>query len=187
MKNRKQKPSSTGNTSPTKTKLTKKKAVTNTSSALNGDQEYQQAPENIQQNISEQNAPSSTDGMEQSEPNVMIGNTELYPYITTLFGKLVKATEAANNLPQGDQYKFLQTYHPKFSQVMKNEGQMILRSISNLQTLQKGNMSNEPLVSEMEEITEQFDSTVDLLDQLLENVVCYCNGLSCLTLSGHCT
>lgn len=158
-------------------------AVTD-ASHLDAPQQHVQAYEEQEQQHEPQHVHSSVHSspMVVDEDEFQIGGKAMTPYISELFGKLKKATEAANNLPMPDQHKYLSTYSTKYAQAMKQSSKNILKyalvgflhifshsTISSIQSMQKG--TTDGPISELDDTTEQYDSTVDLLDQLLENIV----------------
>lgn len=92
-------------------------------------------------------------------------------YTGDLFDKLLKATKAANGLPDADNFKYYLNY-PPFRGSMNNVGQRLLDLTQKFLDFEKGEKA--PLLNvydDSEDVLEQFDSVIDVVDTLIEKVV----------------
>jgi exosome complex exonuclease RRP6 len=92
-------------------------------------------------------------------------------YASDLFDKLLKATKAANGLPDADNFKYYTSY-PPFKGSMNNYGQRLLdltQKFLDFEKAQKAPLLN--VYEDTDDVLEQFDAVVDVVDSLIERVV----------------
>ncbi|KAL9651828.1 hypothetical protein ABK040_000176 [Willaertia magna] len=91
--------------------------------------------------------------------NIMIGDKPLDPYIKELFGELLQTTKTSNSLPSTNDFQYYSNF-PQFSQALKQSANTIQQTLTNF--------FNQNIV--MQDTDMIYNSTVDLLDQYIENV-----------------
>jgi exosome complex exonuclease RRP6 len=90
---------------------------------------------------------------------------------TTLFSTLVKATKAANAIPAGD-VSFYRSLDRDFAAKMDEASASTLELCNGLLRQAGGDEVEE--LRDGDDIKERFDIVVDVVDNILEKVVCIC-------------
>lgn len=89
------------------------------------------------------------------------------PFAQSVFEKLIEATKISNTTTFSDEYNYYKAFRP-FKEQINLLGKRILTLAHQL--LEHKNPNTPALVS-IDDVTESFDSVVDIVDELIEEVV----------------
>lgn len=92
---------------------------------------------------------------------------ELDPFAGLIFEKLIESTKLANELPSSDDFAYYNTFKP-----FKGPVQVIGKKILNLANkFLRHRKPRGEVLETLDDVTESYDSVVDLMDEIVEDVV----------------
>jgi len=93
---------------------------------------------------------------------------ELDPFAGLIFEKLIESTKLANELPSSDDFAYYNTFKPFRGQV-----QVVGKKILDLANkFLRHRKPKGDVLENIDDVTESYDSVVDLMDEIVEDVVC---------------
>eukprot|EP01060_Flectonema_neradi_P030676 TRINITY_DN4504_c1_g1_i2.p1 TRINITY_DN4504_c1_g1~~TRINITY_DN4504_c1_g1_i2.p1 ORF type:complete len:717 (+),score=166.72 TRINITY_DN4504_c1_g1_i2:68-2152(+) len=104
---------------------------------------------------------TDTDSISEEEVS-LIGDTPVHPYVTELFSSVITGLQAANGLPQGDDYEFYKSFRA-FPKVMNAYAETLLELVDDIALVHTSE------VKDARE-NEKGDAVMELLELLFEGI-----------------
>ena len=96
--------------------------------------------------------------------------------IEEIFKNIMHIEKLSNNFPENEDYQYYKTTSAPFRSKVKDYGGKILTLIQLLIDKEKGNEKNTINLlssSDPEEISQKYDDVIEIVDDIIEKVVCH--------------